>query len=260
MSRQSFPEIPVEALRSHAQPERVERVWRRLSLDVSRRPRSAPAVYFWAPAAAATIFGLGVLVGVRSATPQVEVAAVAEPRAPLPVPGAGPVVERQQPAAEQHDQPEPKHARPVRAQPVDAEVAEVYPESYGEIVSQPAFEPLPAPATPSAWESLAEAGDFKAANSALDREGGFEQALQRASASQLMVLADIARAAGNREQAMRALRQVVSAYLSAPGRSPNLLARKQRRRLVLAAPTDYSTSRAVGGLSRSTARASARTC
>lgn len=216
MSRQSFPEIPLEALRSHAQPERIERVWRRLSLDVPRSPRPSRALYFWAPAAAAGIFGLGVLVGARSAVPVVEVSAVAEPRSPLPAPGAGPVVERQQPAAERRDTPEPKQARPVPAPATDLEVAEVYPESYGEPVSQPVLEPLPAPASPAAWENLAEAGDFRAAKDALDLEGGFEQALGRASASQLMVLADIARAAGSRDQAMRALRQVVAAYLSTP--------------------------------------------
>ena len=216
MSRQSFPEIPLEALRSHAQPERVERVWRRLQLDVARSPRPTRSVYFWAPAAAAAIFGLGVLVGARASAPVVEVAAVAEPRQALPTPGAGPVAPSRAPAAERAAAPAPKHARPVPVQPADDVVAsEEYPESYGEVVSQP-LEPLPAPVTPAAWESLAEAGDFRAAKAALDRDGGLDQALGRASASQLMVLADIARAAGSREQAMLALKRVLSAYVSAP--------------------------------------------
>jgi tetratricopeptide (TPR) repeat protein len=63
---------------------------------------------------------------------------------------------------------------------------------------------------------LAETGDFRAAKAALDREGGFDQVCVRASASQLLVLADIARAAGGREQAAQALKRVLSAYDSAP--------------------------------------------
>jgi hypothetical protein len=66
------------------------------------------------------------------------------------------------------------------------------------------------------WEKLAEAGDFHAAKQALDRDGGFERASSRASASQLLVLADVARASGSREQAAQALRRVLSSYLSAP--------------------------------------------
>jgi TolA-binding protein len=69
---------------------------------------------------------------------------------------------------------------------------------------------------PPEWETLAENGDFRAAKAALDGEGGFQRASDRASASQLLVLADIARASGGREQAAQALRRVLSAYDSAP--------------------------------------------
>ncbi len=218
MTRSSFPEIPQAALRSHAQPERVERVWRRLELDSARLRRRpwARAVYFWAPAAAAAIFGLGVMVGVRAAAPVMEPAAFAEPRPPLPTPGAAPVVERHAPAAERNDTPTPKHARPAPVPPLDEVAPEVYPEGYGEPVSMPAVESAPVTVAPAAWEGLAEAGDFRAAKDALDREGGFAVALGRASASQLMVLADIARGVGSREQAISALRRVLSAHVSAP--------------------------------------------
>jgi hypothetical protein len=216
MTRASFPEIPLEALRSHAQPERVERVWRRLALDSARLRRRPRAAYFWVPAAAAAIFGLGVMVGVRAAAPVVEPTAFAEPRPPLPTPGAAPVVERSAPAAERSDTPTPKHARPAPVQPLDEAAAEVYPESYGDPVILPAVEPAPVTVAPAAWESLAEAGDVRAAKEALDREGGFDLALGRASASQLMVLADIARGVGSRQQAILALRRVLSAYVSAP--------------------------------------------
>ncbi|HKY38041.1 MAG TPA: tetratricopeptide repeat protein [Polyangiaceae bacterium] len=219
MTRSSVPEIPQAALRSHAQPERVERVWQRLALDSARQRRRplARSVYFWAPAAAAAIFGLGVMVGVRAAAPVAEPRAFAEPRPPLPTPGAAPVVERRATEAERSDTPTPKHARPVPVPPLDEVAApEVFPESFGEPVILPAIEPAPVPVTPVAWEGLAEAGDFQAAKDALDREGGFDLSLGRASASQLMVLADIARASGNREQAMRALKRVLAAYVSAP--------------------------------------------
>jgi hypothetical protein len=216
MTRSSFPEIPLEALRSHAQPERVERVWRRLALDSARLRRRPRAAYFWVPAAAAAIFGLGVMVGVRAAAPVVEPTAFAEPRPPLPTPGAAPVVERRAPEAERSDKPTPKHARPAPVPPLEEAAAEVYPESYGDPVVSPAVEPAPVTVAPAAWEGLAEAGDFRAAKDALDREGGFAVALGRASASQLMVLADIARGVGSREQAISALRRVLSAYVSAP--------------------------------------------
>jgi hypothetical protein len=69
---------------------------------------------------------------------------------------------------------------------------------------------------PAEWETLAEAGDFQAAKAAIDRDGGFARARARASASQLLVLADVARASGGREQAAQALRRVLAVYDSAP--------------------------------------------
>lgn len=218
MSRSSFPEIPQDALKRHGQPERIERVWRRLELDLSRAPRVSRS-WWWAPAAAAGIFGLGVMVGARWNAPVAEMSAVAEPR-PLPaMPGAGPVREPRAPAAEQKDAPEPKPARPQRPPRADLVADEVYPEVYGEpaaTLSASASDSAAAPAGPAEWERLAEASDFTAAKVALEREGGFQPAVGRASASQLMVLADIARAVGSREQAMLALKRVLLAYAAAP--------------------------------------------
>jgi hypothetical protein len=161
-----------------------------------------------------------VLLGARLNAPSTELAAFAETRPPLPTPGAGPVVERRTPAAVDEKAPEPRHTPPRRAQPPGVVPEEEYPESYGEPVSgslsSPVVEAPVAPAGPAEWERLAEAADFPGAKAAVEREGGFGQALGRASASQLMVLADIARAVGSREQAMRALRRVLSAYDSTP--------------------------------------------
>ncbi len=214
MTRASLPEIPQDALRSHAHSERVERVWRRLELDVSRPARSLRAPAWWVPAVALGIFGLGVFAGARmNAHPTGELAAVAEPRPALPLPGAAVVPERQAVAEKRTDAPVPKHARPARVLPAEEELVEQYPESFGEpaVASEP-----PVATGPAAWEVLAESGDFKSASSALDREGGFDRVLVRASAGQLLVLADIARASGSRDQAAQALKRVLSAYDSAP--------------------------------------------
>jgi hypothetical protein len=216
MTRASFPEIPQAALRNHAHPEQVERVWRRLELDVARPERSRSAVFLWAPALAAAIFGLGVVTGSRLQSPSVEVAAVAEPRAPLPLPGAGPAAEPAVRTAEQRDTPIQKRAHTPRTQPTGEATVTDLSEIYGEPSAVTASEPITAPAGPAEWERLAETGDFRAANEALEREGGFDQVSARANAGQLLELADIARASGRRDQAAQALKRLLSAYVSAP--------------------------------------------
>ena len=191
MTRASFPEIPQEALKSHAQPERVERVWRRLELDLAETPPMGRGwLRGWLAIGALGIFGLGVAFGARLHGPSTELAAVAEPRSALPMPGAGPATEPGTPAAE-------------------------YVETYGDPAGSVVIEPAPVSGPPP-WETLAENGDFHGAKAALDREGGFQWASDHASASQLLVLADIARASGGREQAAQALKRVLSAYDSAP--------------------------------------------
>ncbi len=215
MTRASFPEIPQAALRNHASPERVERVWRRLELSGVRPARAKRAALVWAPAAA-LIFGVGVLTGTRLQPSAVEVAAVAEPRAPLPMPGAAAAVEERalQPVAPA-DSPARKRERTPRALPsgnaAAAPLGEAYAEPSGPSAAEPALT-----AGPAEWEKLAETGEFRAANEALDRSGGFELAASRASAGQLLILADIARASGNRERATQALKRLLSVYVSAP--------------------------------------------
>lgn len=218
MTRESFPEIPLEALKSHAQPERVERVWRRLELDLTGAPRARGGANVWLALGALGIFGLGVALGTRLQPPSaVEVAAVAEPRAPLPTPGAGRVAEPGAPATPGQVASAQKRVRSPRAVPAGEteEVITEYTPTYGEPSGLTISQPLPA-SGPAEWEALAEAGDFRAAKAALDRDGGFQRACERASASQLLVLADITRASGGREEAAQALRRVLSAYDSAP--------------------------------------------
>lgn len=215
MTRESFPEISPAALKSHAEPARVERVWRRLELDLAGAPRAKRSSFVWAPVAALTIFGLGIVVGARWHAQAPELAATAEPRAAQAVPGAGPALEPETPTVQQPDAPAPKRARAVRSAPTGEAESEAFVPSYGEPSGMVESAPV-AVVEFAEWERLAEAGDFHAAKQALDRDGGFERAAQRASAGQLMVLADVARASGGREQAAQALRRVLSAYDSAP--------------------------------------------
>jgi tetratricopeptide (TPR) repeat protein len=212
MTRQSFPEIPFDALKSQAQPARVERVWRRLELDLGAAPKRRTRAYFLAPAAALLIFAAGVAVGRRHA-PSAEVAARAEPRPAVAAPGAAPALESEAPPPEPAPAQPRKRAHAARAShPADSDSGS-YAASESDLTELgPA---LPVVTQPPAWEKLAEAGDFAAAQQSLRREGGFERALARASASQLLLLADVARASGNREQALRALRRVLSSYDSA---------------------------------------------
>jgi hypothetical protein len=213
MTRASFPDIPAEALRDHATTERVERVWRRLELDVASAPRTRSLVWWWAPVAAVGVFALGVAVGARVHQPNTDVAAVAEPRAALPAPGAGPVADPVASAEEPQAPRAEKRSRSRHVARAEGSSAEAYPEAYGEPSGLRASEP--AVIEFAEWEKLAESGDFRAAKAALDRDGGFDRAAARASASQLLVLADIARASGSRDQATQALRRVLSSYLSA---------------------------------------------
>jgi hypothetical protein len=166
-----------------------------------------------APIAVAAVFGLGVAVGAGYRGSSPEVAAVAEPRAAQPAPGAAAIAE--EPTTPPPQPPELPAQKPTRARrTISAAPAEAFVEGDSAPPS-PSVDEMRV-ADSAQWEQLAEAGDFAAAKLALDREGGFERVRARASAAQLLVLADIARASGNREQAGRALRRVLSAYVSAP--------------------------------------------
>ncbi len=221
MTRRSLPPIPVAALRDHAPPARVERVWRRLELDMKGAPRKRSAIQWWSPAAAVGIFALGVLVGVRVVAPRAEVTAVAEPQHAVARPGAAPVAEREVEAAPVVGTPPPKRERLHPRTAGSALALDDYQPDFAAADPAPttaASEPVAATAAtaPADWERLAESGDFGAARAAIEHAGGFDVALARASAAQLLVLADIARAGGSREHALRALQRVLMAYVSAP--------------------------------------------
>jgi hypothetical protein len=214
MSRRRLPEISKAALRDYDSSEQSVAVWRRLKSDLRghkpREPRS-PLLWLCAPALAAVLFGSGVFVGARFIRPQALPFVQAEPR-PQPAPATGAVPSKNT-ATPEAALPEAKvlqtHAR--RSARLSALPAE--PLSYGSLDSAP--HAAPAPAAAPEWQRLVEIGDFPGARRALDRQGGFDVAMSHASPSELMSLVDIARASGERGQAISALRQVL-AHAEAP--------------------------------------------
>ncbi|HEX4339501.1 MAG TPA: tetratricopeptide repeat protein [Polyangiaceae bacterium] len=211
--RRSFSEIPAELLRDHGDAGRVERGWHRLSGDLSHAPRRhrtfSPLL-----AVAATTFALGVMVGGRFL-----------PHEPLPVPafGAEPS-EAPKPAARQalpapstssrpDDAPRSRQAHRSAARRTD-----VTPRD--DVEQAPAPEPAVAPtstASSPSWQRLADEGQYAQALVSLEAGGGFDAALLDATADQLMSLVDVARATGQRQRAITALRRIVSEH----GADPN---------------------------------------
>jgi hypothetical protein len=202
-------DLPRFPLREHGSPERVERIWRRLSPELTSAPVWARPQTFWAPAALVAVFGAGEFVGARFVRPDSTPLASAErpapveqttgQQAPRPAP-AGPTNPRA------HVAPPHRAHSPGMVSPQAAPVAKLAP---------PVASAVPATTTPE-WERLAEAGDFEKARTALNAEGSFESIIGTASASQLMTLVDIARASGSRERAIAALRRVVENFRGAP--------------------------------------------
>lgn len=213
MSRRRLPEIPKAALRDYDSSEQSVAVWRRLKSDLrAHRPREqrSPWLLVSVPALAAVLFGSGVFVGARFVRPQALPNVQAEPR-PQAAPAAG-AVPTKNTAEPEAALPETKvlqtHARRAARLSASAE-----PHSFSSLDPSPHAPPTQA-ATPE-WQRLVEAGDFSGARRALDRQGGFDMAMSHASPSELMSLVDIARASGERGQAISALRQVL-AHAEAP--------------------------------------------
>jgi len=213
MSQRRLPEIAKASLRDYDSSEQTDAVWRRLKSELrGREPRErrAPLLWLLAPALAAVLFGSGVLVGARFVRPQALPFVQAEPRLQS-APAAGPVPAKNT-AEPEAALPEAKalHVRARRSTRLS--VSSAAPLSYA-LESAPHTAPVQSPAPE--WQRLVEIGDFSGARRALDRQGGFDVAIAHASPSELMSLVDIARAAGERGQAISALRQVL-AHSEAP--------------------------------------------
>ncbi len=211
--RRSFSEIPVDAIRDHGVEARVERVWSRLREDLVVRRRPGRSRGFAITFAFGT-FVLGVIVGARLFAHQ--------PIA-LSSLGAEPI-ERLAPAAAPASRPAsnlgaatPGDVVPARPphRAAGARHADV-------VTSEPAPEPAAAgtPAEHAAspeWQRLADEGQYAEASAALESAGGFDAALRGASTEELMSLVDVARATGQRDRGILALRRIVNEH----GADPN---------------------------------------
>jgi TolA-binding protein len=211
--RRSFSEIPQEMLRDHGAPARVDEGWQRLAKDLApATKRTRPAAPYIAIAAAA--FACGVVFGGRFLS-----------REPLPLPamGAEPA-EAPRPATPQVTPVPSSSSREQdtpRARQTSRRTAAHHPEVPPRVDVQPPEVAAPAEtapsASPAAWQRLADEGQYAQALVSLEANGGFDAALADATADQLMSLVDVARATGQRQRAITALRRIVSEH----GADPN---------------------------------------
>jgi hypothetical protein len=206
--RRSFSEIPADLLRDHGVDARVERVWERLEADLAApRPRRHGAAPAWALVSVAT-FVLGVGVGGRwSSKEPVQPAAVgAEPSRIAPA-AAAPLTSA--PSTDvSHDLP--------RARPTRHATGVRHVESDTVAQETPVDEVVAKTTNVAEWQHLADEGEYARALAALEASGGFDVALSSATADQLMSLVDVARATGQRDRAVLALRRIVSDHGSDP--------------------------------------------
>lgn len=210
-----------ETLRDNADKARVERIWRRLEPNVAvpKSPKRSWSIG-WAPGLAAGLV-VGFLIGhqytnVPEATPG---KLVAEPTSHEP---AGLPEPRRASDQSRTEAPEPTKTlgprEPTRA-PRSVPLKET-PEAsvFAEV---PVIETAPAPAGSAPvpqpnWLKLADRGEYQRAYHSLEEYGGFDAVLSKASADELMILADVARATGNRGRAIQALRRVTQSFVSDP--------------------------------------------
>jgi len=209
-------ELPPTALRDHTDDPRIERVWQRLDQGL-QRPRARSRAGVWlAPAFGVGLFVAGVMVG-RHGDPA-RILAPQMAAEPLPSAESLPVAEQPARLGDRGPRPQQPTVRGERrrALPARSAVADSI-QVESEELEGPQVTPYVVPATqPPEWQQKADVGDFPAARSALERSGGWEVALVSASPEQLMTLVDVARASGERDQAVRALRRLLDAFPGAP--------------------------------------------
>lgn len=209
---------PTAKLRDYASPARVERVWRRLQTDLpSSAKRVEPAgrrsPMWWMPAAAAAIFGLGFFLGSQHGeTPATALKpeSIIEAEPGLRPPPPSPVRMAEEPTLQK-----PKRRRHVTRQapvaPKTSDLDAPEPEPAAVVVPTASV-----PTAPPEWQQLANLGEYAPAHQALEVQGGFDAVLETASAEQLMILVDIARATGKKGRAIQALRRVTEQFPSDP--------------------------------------------
>ena len=213
-----LPEVPSAALRDVATAERVERVWKRLEHDLAgTAPRSRGSFeWVWAPAAVIIIFLSGFFAGLgwHRGDPSTRPPSVA--REPIPQNDGPPTTDTQRRGLldEQPRPDEPRKKQPrlrVPSAPPEIELGPPAP------LSLPPASVDPAP--PDWQRAWLEEGDADRAARAIEQQGGFDPVIKKASPEQLMILVNIAQAAGEPASAIAALRSVVERYpgdLAAP--------------------------------------------
>ncbi len=70
MTLRKFDDLPSGALRDHGTRDRVDRIWQRLEGELETAAPRSRVTLWWVPAAAAIIFGAGVVVGSKWARPK----------------------------------------------------------------------------------------------------------------------------------------------------------------------------------------------
>ncbi len=222
------PRFRDEDLRDCGAPAAVERVWQRLEeeLDAPAKVKAGRPPVAWALVIAGATFGLGLWVGqglddssrLQQAAvhaeppPSVEPASMQAPLHPRQSSLQAPLAEHPSRGAQKKDHPSRRvrHAPAIEAEPaVTGDPA----DSFGVDALEP-LEPAPVveaikPPEPPRWQRLANGGEYEAALEQIGQVGGFEAALASADPEQLMLLADVARATGQRQRALASLRRIV---------------------------------------------------
>ena len=217
------PQFETEDLRDHGSSQRIAAVWQRLegelpgSAEVSE-PFGPRSRWLLTPALVVAAFAIGVVVGARESEPiaQGPGAIAAEPLAQ-----SQPIqLERRTARPGDPDEKTPRRASLKRHQRrAGIPGAQDDQEPEGEPVVEelgPLELPIQVSNEPPRWQELADKGEYATALAELETAGGFDAALGTATAEQLMLLVDLARATGQRERAVQALRRVVQQHGSDP--------------------------------------------
>lgn len=225
MSHESTPPVDPRDLRDHADAERIERIWQRLSSGLAhdarfeRRPRRG--LWLAAAASLALVFGGGVLVG-RSLTPaNLQRTAIrpaperTEARAAMDTDSRAATVQSSaDPAAKEHDatqdQSPPLAWRDRTATPTPPPPTRS-PRTRAERANDVATEP---PSAASSWLARYNSGSYADARDLLAREpGGIRGAIAAArDGFELTALAEIAWSGGDQASAVAALTRVATDF------------------------------------------------
>jgi len=210
--------VPRDALRKHGDARAADRIWARLEEELPAT-HVAPRRRHWAPLAVAASFAGGVWVGASYFGDGGRIAPSAALHAePLAAPARplAPVVRSEDPEPPPQKEEGKRRSRRVKRvlrTPASVPTSEAATAQAVEVQEEESLAPtVEAPVAPPPWQALAEQGDYGDALSEIHAQGGFDTALANANSEQLMLLVDVARATGQRQLAIVALRRVVDDY------------------------------------------------